>query len=96
MVALVRAVKSVGKTYPVGYMEATRRGMPLVVYHTNNEVSIARATWLCEQGNKRVKEDGLPWSCFPPKSEPQSNGWWRPTAAPGAIAAAYKYFLRKG
>jgi hypothetical protein len=93
-VALVRSVKRLAETYPVGYMEAARRGRPLVFYRTDNEVSSYRAEGLCQPGNDQVEYTGLPWSCLPPKPEPQ--GYWRPTATPGAIAAVYKYLLQKG
>jgi hypothetical protein len=94
--AFVRSVKRLAETYPVGYMEAARRGQPLVLYRTDNEVSSNRAQWLCQAGNKRVEECGLPWSRLPPKPQPQQTGWWRSTAAPGAIAAAYKLMLQRG
>jgi hypothetical protein len=94
-VALVRSVKRLAKTYPVGYMVAARRGRPLVIYRTDNKVSSKRAAWLCQLGNDRVEATRLPWSLLPPKPQQQS-GWWRPTAAPGAIAAAYKLMLQRG
>ena len=94
-VALVRSAKRLAKTYPIGFMEAMRRGKPLVIYHTDNEVSSSRAEWLSQPGNDRVEETRLPWSCLPPRPEPQ-RGWWRATAGPGAIAAAYKLLLQQG
>jgi hypothetical protein len=85
------------KTYPIGFMEAARRGRPLVLYRTDNEVSTNRAERLCQAGNERDEDMGLPWSCLPPKPEPQQQtGWWRPTATLGGVAAAYKYLLQQG
>jgi hypothetical protein len=95
-VALVRSVKRLAESYPIGLMEAARRGQPLVIYRTDNETSSKRAKWLSQSGNDRVEATSLPWSCLPPKPEPQQSGWWRPTAAPGAIAAAYKLMLQRG
>jgi hypothetical protein len=95
-VALVRSARGLAETYPVGLMEAMRRGKPLVIYRTDNEISCNRAEWLCRPGNDRVEETSLPWSLLPPKPEPQQTGWWRPTSAPGAIAAAYKLLLQRG
>jgi len=94
-VALIRSVKRLAETYPVGFMEAMRRGKPFVIYRTDNEVSSGRAERLCRPGNDRVEETSLPWSLLPPKPQ-QQQGWWRPTSAPGAIAAAYKYLLQQG
>jgi hypothetical protein len=93
---LVRAVKKLAEVYPVGYMEAMRRGKPLVIYRTDNKVSSKRAAWLCQLGNDRVEDTKLPWSLLPPKPEPQQTGYWRPTSAPGAVAAAYKLMLQRG
>jgi hypothetical protein len=72
------------------------RGQPLVLYRTDNEVSSHRAEKLCQPGNRRDKDTGLPWSYFPPKPQPQQTGWWRPTAGPGGVAAVYKYMLQQG
>jgi hypothetical protein len=96
MVGLVRAAKRLAAIYPIGYMEAARRGGTLVFYRSDNKVSLKRAEWLCELGNRDVQSTRLPWSSAPAKPEPQKTGWWRATAAPGAVAAAYKLLLRRG
>jgi hypothetical protein len=90
MVALVRSVKRLAANYPIGYMVATSRGKPLVIYRTGNELLISRAKSLCQKGNK---EDAI--NKLPPKSEPQRGGADQ-QRTPGAIAAAYKYLLQIG
>jgi hypothetical protein len=94
-VALVRSVKRLAKIYPIGFMKAARQGKPFVLYRTDNEVATHRAERLCQPGNRRDEEIRLPWSCFPSKPQ-QQTGWWRPTSAPGAIAAAYMLMLQRG
>jgi hypothetical protein len=96
IVALIRSAKRLAEVYPIGYLEAARRGRPLIFYRTDNQESVERAELMCKEGNKQAVLKYLPRSYKPPKPEPQRSGWWRPTAAPGAIAAAYKFLLQKG
>jgi hypothetical protein len=98
MVALVRAVKGLAAVYPVGYVGAKRRGNPLVIYRTDNKISCQRAESLCAP-NCRVKVlNALPSAYRPKKPEPMiaQSVWYRATALPGAVAAAFKYLLQQG
>jgi hypothetical protein len=78
-------------------MVSARHGQPLVFYRTDNEISRQRAGVLCRPNCRETVLSGLPWPAYKPK-EPRStqSEWYRPTALPGAVAAAYKYLLQHG
>jgi hypothetical protein len=60
MVSLVRAAKRLAAIDPIGYMEAARRGGPLVFYRSDNKESLKRAKWLCKLGNRDGECTHLP------------------------------------
>lgn len=94
IVAVLRAGKRLAEVYPIGFMVSKRHGNPLVFYRTDNEISRHRAELLCRPNCRETVLSELPDRPKEPTST--RSEWHRPTALPGAVAAAYKYLLQHG